>query len=119
MTFKPAIWYPIAVLLSVGNIIAVGFAATSAEPWHAASHAALALAFGLWAQRLRSGPRGNQPQARLEAPEALEALEAEVSKLRQELSETQERVDFVERMLAQGQEARRVGPQRDSPNQGS
>jgi hypothetical protein len=119
MTFKPAIWYPIAILLSVGNLVAVGSAATSAEPLHAAIHAALALGFGLWAQRLRPGPGGNQPQAPLEAPEALEALEAEVSKLRQELSETQERVDFVERMLAQAQEARRVGPQREGPKQGS
>jgi hypothetical protein len=119
MTFKPAIWYPIAVLLSVGNLVAVGFAATSAEPWHAAIHAALAVAFGLWAQRLRAGPGGSQPQARLEGLEALEALEAEVSKLRQELSETQERLDFVERMLAQAPEARRVAPQRESPKQGT
>lgn len=119
MTFKPAIWYPIAVLLSVGNIIAVGFAASSSEPWHAGTHAALAVAFGLWAQRLRARAGASQPQARLEAPEALEALEAEVSKLRQELSETQERLDFVERMLAQGSEARRMGPQRESPKQGS
>jgi hypothetical protein len=118
MTFKPAIWYPIAVLLSIGNLVSVGFAATSAEPWHAGIHAALALAFGLWAQRLRPRLGARQPAAGLEAPEALEALEAEVGKLRQELSETQERLDFVERMLAQGQEARRVGPQRDSPKQG-
>src|SRR2546425_7002122 len=34
--------------------------------------------------------------------------EAEVSKLRQELSEAQERLDFAERLLAQGPEARRV-----------
>ena len=44
MTFKPAIWYPIAAALSVINVVAVGFAARSAEPWHAALHAALALA---------------------------------------------------------------------------
>ena len=56
MTFKPAIWYPIAVVLSVINVLGVGFAARSAEPWHAAIHAVLALAFGLWAQRLRQGP---------------------------------------------------------------
>jgi len=39
-------------------------------------------------------------------------LEAEVTKLRQELSEAQERLDFVERLLAKGPETRRVGPQR-------
>ncbi|MGH7519395.1 MAG: hypothetical protein ACREOC_18330 [Gemmatimonadales bacterium] len=107
MTFKPAIWYPIAVVLSVINLVGVGFAAGAVQPWHAAIHAALALAFGLWAQRLRQGPGGSEElQARLEA------LEAEVSKLRQELSETQERLDFAERLLAQGPETRRVGPQR-------
>ena len=119
MTFKPATWYPIAVVLSVLNLVGVGFAAAGpagrAQPWHAAAHAALAVAFGLWAQRLRQARGRSEPRSRLEAPEALEALQAledEVSKLRQELSETQERLDFVERLLAQGPEARRVGPQR-------
>jgi predicted nucleic acid-binding Zn-ribbon protein len=44
--------------------------------------------------------------------EALEAIEAEVSRLRDDLSETQERLDFTERLVVQGQEARRVGPER-------
>src|SRR5207249_7926717 len=117
MTFKPAIWYPITVVLSAFNLVAVGF--TAAEPWHAATHAALALGFGLWAQRLRQGLRGSglqggsELQARLDALE--DTLEAEVSKLRQELSETQERLDFAERLLAQGRESGRVGPQRQGP----
>ena len=108
MTFKPAIWYPVAVGLSVINLVGAGFAAGSAEPWHAMVHAALALAFGSWAQRLRQGPGGSELQGRLEA---LEALEFEVSNLRRELSETQERLDFAERLMAQGA-ATRVGPQR-------
>jgi hypothetical protein len=112
MSFKPAIWFPIAVVLSVINLVAVGFAAGEPQPWHVALHAALALAFGLWAQRLRQGPRGSELQAPLEVLEALEAVEAEVSKLRQELSETQERLDFTERVLAQGPESRRMDPQR-------
>jgi len=41
-----------------------------------------------------------------------EAFEDELSKLRQELSETQERLDFVERRLVQGSEPRRVPPER-------
>ncbi len=106
MTFKPAIWYPIAVVLSVINLVAVGFAAGEPQPWHAAGHAALALVFGLWAQRLRQGPRGSEPQDRLEA------LETEVDALRAGVAELHERVDFAERLLAQGSEARRVGPQR-------
>jgi hypothetical protein len=112
MRFKPAIWSPIAVVLSVINLVAVGFAAGESEPWHAGIHAALALAFGLWAQRLRQGPRGSELQAPVEVLDALDALEAEVSKLRQELSETQERQDFTERLLAQRSEAPRVGPER-------
>jgi hypothetical protein len=106
MTFKPAIWYPIAVVLSVINLVAVGFALRPGESWHAATHAALALAFGFWAQRLRRGSGGSEFQPRLEA------LEGDVSRLRQELNETQERLDFAERLLAQGAESRRVGPQR-------
>ena len=106
MTFKPALWYPIAAVLSVINVAAAGFAARSAEPWHAAAHAALALAFGLWAQRLRRGPAGSESEARLDV------LEAELGNMRQELSEAQERLDFAERLLAQGQEARRVSPER-------
>jgi hypothetical protein len=112
MTFKPAIWRPIAFVLSVVNLVAVGLAAGEAQPWHAAGHAALALAFGLWAQRLRQGPRGSELQAPLEVLEAVEALEVEVSKLRQEVAETQERLDFAERVLAQGPESRRMDPPR-------
>jgi hypothetical protein len=106
MTFKPAIWRPIAVVLSVINVAAVGFAAQAGEPWHASIHAALALAFGLWAQHMRPGPDGSERQARLEV------LEAEMDGLRQELSEAQERLDFAERVLAQEPESRRVGPER-------
>jgi hypothetical protein len=111
MTFKPAIWRPIAFVLSVVNLVAVGFAAGEAQPWHAAGHAALALAFGLWAQRLRQGLRGSEFLTPLEVLEAVEALEVEVGKLRQELGETQERLDFAERVLAQAPESRRMGPQ--------
>ena len=109
MTFKPGIWYPIAVVLGVMNLVAAGAAFGQAQPLHATVHVALALAFGLWAQRLQQRPGGSELQDGLEA---LEALEAEVSTLRQELGETQERLDFAERLLAQEAEARRVGPQR-------
>ena len=42
----------------------------------------------------------------------LQALDHEVGTLRQEMVETQERLDFAERLLAQGPETRRVEPQR-------
>lgn len=54
MRFRPSIWYPIAVLLSALNLGSVWFAARPAEPWHATIHAVLAVAFGLWADRLRA-----------------------------------------------------------------
>lgn len=110
MTFKPAIWRPISIILSAINLVAVGFAAGESQPWHAGIHAALALAFGLWAQRLGQGPRwGEIPGG--EIPARLEALEAEVGKLGQDLNETLERLDFAERVMAQAAEARRLGPE--------
>jgi len=105
MNFKSPMWQPIALVISAINLVAVGSAAGAAEPWHASVHAGLALAFGLWSQRLRQGrPSLSDGQDRLDA------LEGEMSDLRRELSETQERLDFAERVLAQGQESRRVGP---------
>lgn len=112
MTFKSRIWFPIAVVLAVLNVVAVGFAAGDAEPVHAGTHAALALAFGLWAQHLRRRAGGSEPQAQVDVLDAVDALDAEVSKLRLEVSEMQERLDFAERLLARGQETRREGPPR-------
>lgn len=115
MTFKPAIWYPIAVVLSVANVVGVAFAV--GEPLHAATHAALAVGFGLWAQRLWQRSRQAERKDELsgefrDSRERFEALEGEVIKLRQELTEAQERLDFAERLLAQKPDPRRVGPER-------
>ena len=104
MKFKPAIWFPIATILAIVNVVAAGFAAREAEPIHAGIHAALAVAFGLWAQRLRRRSDGGELYA------DVEALQIEVDTLRQELSEAHERLDFAERVLSQ-QETRRVDPQ--------
>jgi hypothetical protein len=109
MTFRPAIWYPISIVLTGLNLVGVGFAAGEAQAWHAGGHAALALAFGLWSQRMRQGPVHGELPVPLEA---LEAIEAEVSRLRDDLSETQERLDFTERLVVQAQEARRLGSER-------
>jgi len=101
MTFKPRIWFPIAAVLSLLDLGAVWPAAAGGEPLHATAHAVLALAFGLWAVRLRlgTGARG------LEAE--LDAMELENNALRLELAEAQERLDFAERVLAQGDPQRR------------
>ena len=105
MTFKSAIWRPIALVLSGLNLVGVGFAAGAAEAWHAGVHATLALAFWSWSQRLRERAAGSGA----ELPR-LEALELEVNQVRRELEEAQERLDFTERLLAQGrQEPARPG----------
>ena len=106
MTFKPKLWYPIAMGLAALNLVALGFAVAPGELWHAGVHGALAAAFGLWAGRLKRTPvDAGDVEARLEE------LEFELSKIRQELGETQERLDFTERLLAQGAETRRVLPE--------
>ena len=112
MTFKSALWFPVSIALSAANLVAVGFAAGEPEPYHAAAHAGLALAFGLWAQRLGLRRRANQLEGSAEMLEALDAVETEVNRLRQDLTETQERLDFTERMLARESEIRRVDPPR-------
>lgn len=109
MTFKPAIWFPISAVLSVVNLVAVGFAAVPAEPAHAVIHAVLALAFGLWAQRLRQRPGGNEKQSRVDV---LEAQLTHLQNVQMELIETQERLDFADQLLAQRPESLQVNAER-------
>jgi hypothetical protein len=109
MKFKPAVWQPVAIVLSAVNLAGIGMAAAVAEPWHAGIHGALAVAFGLWAQRLGIRKRGDGAVGDALPQERLDALEAEVGDLRRELGEAQERIDFTERLLAQAGETRRVG----------
>jgi predicted nucleic acid-binding Zn-ribbon protein len=44
-----------------------------------------------------------------DVPARLEAVERDVQALQQELAETQERVDFAERLLSQAREGRQIG----------
>jgi hypothetical protein len=101
MTFRPRIWFPIAAVLSVIDLVAVWPAAAAGEALHASTHAVLALAFGIWALRLRLGAGGRGLE------EELDQLELEANDLRQALAEAQERADFAERVLAQGVEQER------------
>jgi hypothetical protein len=104
MTFKPSTWRPIATGLSVVNLIGLGLAVGASEMAHAGIHALLALGFGVWAQRLRPATSLGDEAARLDQ------LELEMGQLRRELTETQERLDFTERVLAQASATRRVEP---------
>ena len=105
MKFKPAVWFPISAILAVVNVAAAGFAASAAEPMHAGVHAGLAVAFALWAQRLRARSGGGEVRA------DVEELQGEVDTLRRDLAEAHERLDFAERVLSQKAETRRVDPQ--------
>jgi len=55
--------------------------------------------------RIRSEGGASTP----EIAQRFEALERDVHELHQQLLETQERLDFAERMLAKGPEERRLG----------
>jgi hypothetical protein len=107
---KTRFWNAVLVLLSAVNLASVWFAARPGEPWHATIHAALALGFGLWAQRrMRLG------EARLGADALDTENEVEIATLRddfgevrRELGEVQERLDFTERLLSQAREADRL-----------
>ena len=101
-TSKTRFWNAVAGAVSAGNLVSVWFAARPGEPWHATIHAALGLAFGLWAQgrmrleeaRLRAGALDEG--SGVEIP----ALRDEVGEVRRELGEVQERLDFAERLLS-------------------
>jgi len=109
MALNPKVWYPIALGATILNVVSAAVFTGA----HAGAHAVLAFGFGLWALRLRQrATSGERMQVEAgttqQLQEGFEALEGEVTRLRQELSETQERVDFVERMLARQQEADRL-----------
>jgi predicted nucleic acid-binding Zn-ribbon protein len=54
--------------------------------------------------------RAMRPQSpSSEVTERLEAVESRVEELQQELAETQERLDFAERLLSKAREERRIG----------
>ena len=56
--------------------------------------------------RLRTTAPGAQA---IEVLGRVEALERSLQEVQQELAETQERVDFAERLLSQAREERRIG----------
>jgi hypothetical protein len=60
----------------------------------------------LWSPGVRSqsGPVVQRLEARMEQ------MEQELAALQQDLSETHERLDFAERLLAQTREGKRIGP---------
>src|SRR5437867_10072019 len=102
MTFNPRRWEPVAWILAALNVVSVWVPAPVA-PWHATTHAVLAVSFALWAQHLRrlgrrsapeesTGERLSEPHARSDELGALRDVQSRVAEL-------EERLDFVERAL--------------------
>ena len=110
MAFASRGWFTVAVVLSALNLFAAGVYARSEGGLHPTIHLLLAVGFGLWAVRIRSRPRSTVTG---ELPAHLDSLEDQLEGFRQELMETQERLDFAERMLAQQSEAVREKVERE------
>lgn len=97
MIFKRSIWLPIAVVAVVINVAGGIYAYLTSEPMHGFAHGALAVGFGLWARHLWLSPTPGVQ--RVERPDRVELLEADLSELERELRETQERLDFADQLL--------------------
>ncbi len=115
MASKTRFWNAVLVALSAGNVIFVWFAAGD-PPWHATIHAALAVAFGVWAQRrMRLEDAPLRAHALDEgAEDDIAALRDEAGEVRRELGEVQERLDFTERLLTQAREVDRLRDRRET-----
>ncbi|HET9513722.1 MAG TPA: hypothetical protein VFO95_07320 [Gemmatimonadales bacterium] len=108
MTFKPAIWRPIAWILSAVNVGGIFFAMRVSDPPHALLHAVLAVGFGWWAIRLGRGSAGgelNRLQEQLEQQAVvLEDTQALLASQANQIAELHERIDFAERLLTQARD---------------
>ena len=103
MRFRSPLWHPAAIVLSGLNIGGGAFALATGEPMHAGAHAVAAAAFGFWAERLGRRAERRKPEV------PLDAVVAELSDLRAELSEAQDRMDVVDRLLARDPDSHRIG----------
>jgi hypothetical protein len=99
MWFKHRAWIPAAWLLSLGNLVAVWFAAQPAEPWHATTHALLAVLFGVGAQRLMARQRA--PLRAATGDDREKRLEQAIDAIAVELERVGEGQRFVTRLLAE------------------
>jgi hypothetical protein len=106
VNFRSPVWLRVAGALIAINVGGVAMAAQQTQPVHALVHAVLAAALAAWAQRLRLPRRSSDERV---AEPRLELLEAEVSHLQGELSETLQRLEFAEKMMTQKIEAKHSG----------
>ena len=98
-----------AVTFLVINVAGFGMAIAMRDFWHAMSHVGLGVASWLWLQSINQASAAVVTSGkRDQIEERLQVLELEVTQLHDHLVETQERLDFAERMLAQLPEQKRV-----------
>ena len=113
MTTRTRVLNGVLVLLSVANVVSVWFAVQPGGAAHATIHAALALGFGLWAQRRMLAdvvrPPGLQSGSSVEVP----GLRDEVGDVQRELAAVQERLDFTEQLLSRSREGDRPPGRRE------
>lgn len=100
MWFKHRAWIPVAWVLAIGNLVAVGPAAAAAEPLHATIHAVLGGLFALGARHLMTRRRTRVDD---------EHVQPAIAEMRDRLLEVEERLDFVERMLTKQRDPDRLG----------
>ena len=94
------ILFPVAIAWALVNLAGLGWAVAMGEGMHGGMHAALAVAFGWWAVRLRPSRDPKAAQDPMERDKRVAVLEDEVSELQRRLSETQEGLNFTEQLLA-------------------
>jgi hypothetical protein len=100
--FKHRAWIPVAWLLSVANLGAVWFAALPAEPWHATTHALLAVLFGVGAHRLMTRQQAQLPRGELVlGDDRMTRLEQAIDSIAVELERIGEGQRFVTKVLAE------------------
>ncbi|MGQ0814020.1 MAG: hypothetical protein ACT4O1_06095 [Gemmatimonadota bacterium] len=97
MNIKRAVWFPIAVGLIVINAAGAVYALVMSETMHAYVHGAILVGSVLWARYLRHEP----PRRDERQDHKVEMLEADLSDLERQLSETQQRLDFADQLLKQ------------------
>jgi hypothetical protein len=107
MRFRSPVWIPVAWILSGVNIAATFFAARDAEPMHTLLHAALGVAFALWAERLR---RRGAPPPEGSLADMQQQIDEWQAESRGQIAELHERLDFAERFLQQQRAAQGVRP---------
>ena len=98
MLFSRSTWLRITSAAAALNVAAGAVAYVGTEHVHAYIHGGVALIFGIWALKIR-GDSDEETDSRLDNPDRVEMLEANLSELETELLETRKRLEFADQLL--------------------